>query len=63
MNIIVFLDELDFWIEGFLRLTKNNIEKAKQAVENYFRMKTIFPQVFRVEDLPNYVESEIYDYL
>lgn len=58
-----FSDELNFWIEGFLRLTKNNIEKTKLGVESHFRLKTLFPQVFSVHDLPNYVESDVYDYL
>ncbi|CAH1716271.1 alpha-tocopherol transfer protein-like [Aphis gossypii] len=56
-------DELSFWIEGFLRLTKNNLEKTKLAVESHFRMKTLFPQVYDVNDLSNYVESDLYDYL
>ncbi|XP_060881508.1 alpha-tocopherol transfer protein-like [Metopolophium dirhodum] len=56
-------DEIDFWIEGFLRLTKNNLEKTKQGVESHFRLKTLFPQVYDVCDLPNYVESELFEYL
>lgn len=58
-----FSDEIDFWVEGFLRLTKSSIEKTKTAIENHFRMKTLFPEVFDVNDLPSYVESDIFDYL
>lgn len=57
------LDEIDFWIEGFLRLTKNNLEKTKTAVDSHFRLKTLFPQVYDVRDLPNYVESDLFEYL
>ncbi|XP_025203008.1 alpha-tocopherol transfer protein-like [Melanaphis sacchari] len=56
-------DELSFWIEGYLRLTKNNLEKTKSGVESYFRLKTLFPQVYDVNDLLNYVESDLYEYL
>uniref|UniRef100_A0A2S2QXJ0 Alpha-tocopherol transfer protein-like n=1 Tax=Sipha flava TaxID=143950 RepID=A0A2S2QXJ0_9HEMI len=56
-------DEINFWIEGFLRLTKNNAEKTKLAVDNHFRLKTLFPQVYSINDLQDYVESDIYKYL
>jgi len=39
------------------------MEKTKLAVESHFRMKTLFPQVYDVNDLSNYVESDLYDYL
>jgi hypothetical protein len=58
-----FSDEINFWIEGFLRLTKNNAEKTKLAVDNHFRLKTLFPQVYSINDLQDYVESDIYKYL
>lgn len=58
-----FSDEINYWIEGFLRLTRNNIEKTMIAVESHFRLKTLFPQVFSVCDIPDYVESELFEYL
>jgi len=58
-----FSDEINFWIEGFLRLTKNNVEKTKIGVESHFRLKIMFPEVFSVNDLLNYVESDLYEYL
>lgn len=58
-----FTDEINYWIEGFLRLTRNNIEKTMIGVESHFRLKTLFPQIFSVCDIPDYVESELFEYL
>jgi len=56
-------DEINFWIEGFLRLTKNSYNKTILGIESHFRLKSLFPVLFDVDDLPNYVESEIFEYL
>ncbi|XP_050435849.1 alpha-tocopherol transfer protein-like [Adelges cooleyi] len=56
-------DEINFWIEGFLRLTKNNVEKSKKAVESHFRLKSLFPHVFDIRNLSDYVESDLFEYL
>lgn len=58
-----FSDEINFWIEGFLRLTRNNVEKTKLAVDSHFCLKTLFPQVYSVNDLQDYVKSDVYEYL
>ncbi|XP_050535767.1 uncharacterized protein LOC126902484 [Daktulosphaira vitifoliae] len=54
-------EELNYQIEGYLRLTKNNIEKSKIALDSYFCLKTLYPKIFEISNLYDYVDSDIFE--
>ncbi|XP_065222293.1 alpha-tocopherol transfer protein-like [Planococcus citri] len=56
-------EEINYWIEGFLRLTKNNVEKTKTAVDCYFKAKHIFGEIFSIKDFQAYLYSNVFDNL
>lgn len=56
-------EEINYWIEGFLRLTKNNVERTKIAVDCYLKAKHIFGDIFAIKDFQAYTYSNLFDNL
>ncbi|KAK7602837.1 hypothetical protein V9T40_006811 [Parthenolecanium corni] len=56
-----FDDELDYWIENLLRLTKNDVDKAKIAVDSYYKGVPLFGDLFRIPNFNEYVYSDLFD--
>ncbi|KAL5236117.1 hypothetical protein ACI65C_003527 [Semiaphis heraclei] len=42
--------ELDWWMENYLVMNKNEVERVKDNMPVYFQLKTILPEVFRNRD-------------
>ena len=56
-------EEINFWIEGLLRYTKNSVERSKEAVDNFFKGKYLCNNWNNIENFHTYVHSAQFDNL
>lgn len=42
--------ELDWWLENYLVMNKNDVERVKDNMPVYFQLKTILPEVMNNRD-------------
>lgn len=42
--------ELDWWLENYLVMNKNDVERVKDNMPVYFQLKTILPEVMTNRD-------------
>lgn len=52
-NNYIFVDykvELDWWLENYLVMNKNDVNRAKDNLPVYFQLKTILPEIMGNRD-------------
>lgn len=42
--------ELDWWMENYLVMNKNEVDRVKENLAMYFQLKTILPEVMSNRD-------------
>ena len=63
VNLFIFSEEINFWIEGLLRYTKNSIERSKEAVDHFFKGKSLFNNWNNINNFREYMHSAQFDNL
>jgi len=42
--------DLDWWLENYLVMNKNDVDRVKESLPIYFQLKTIIPEVMGDRD-------------
>lgn len=46
----MFTEHVDKWLENYLIVNKNSLERAKEGLDCYFSVRVLIPEVFTVRD-------------